>query len=185
MIEVNYKESLSKSRLVFEEGILAKFGWTFFVLTLLGTMIFYLFIMIMEYNEHEKTANNISVTILVVTVILGLLSLITKNLLTMTKLTSIIGLDSIQNRKLAFKILNEMGVKIVINRKDYLIGLVGNTMTNWGHQITVLYENDTLHINSITFDRFGGRSPFNIWSDGMNVNSFKKKFEKEIKNYSS
>ena len=185
MIEVDYKESLLKSRIVFKESLFAKFGWIFFILTLVAAIIFYMFIIIIEFNKHEFTTNNLSVTILVVSMILGVLFWVAKNLLTMTKTQSFTGLDSKLNRQLANEILSKMEVQIVVNREDYLIGLVANTIANWGHQITILYEDDVIHINSITFDRFGGRSPFNIWSDGMNVNSFSRKFNEEIKNYTT
>jgi hypothetical protein len=58
-----------------------------------------------------------------------------------------------------------------------------DTGTDWGKQITILYDGTDILINCISFGLYSSPSPFHLFANRRKVNKLKKEFESEIKTH--
>lgn len=93
-------------------------------------------------------------------------------LFTGNHLTTMRGTNIIGNRQRSRKILKEMGWKIRYDSKQYMLAWKDSLWFPEGRQFSIIFDQDWIHLNCITFSKEEGPHPFSLFKDKNSKKDF-------------
>lgn len=169
--QINRQKSIQRSRLVYNlntelliNKVFENFNW-------LVLLVLPVFSLMNKSNEPAFT---------VICLIIIFLAFMLSSLYLMNRLIMISGSTPTLNRLMMIKILKEKypALKIDDSGLNIIIGSKKTGPFTWGKQITVLFEEHQIFINSTTLGRYHMKSPFHAIFNTIAMQQIKKDFQK-------
>ncbi|MCG8697343.1 MAG: hypothetical protein MI922_04760 [Bacteroidales bacterium] len=164
--KIDYEKSLHTRKLVYETS---RIEWVFdrVVYSIIVIAMFPLaatFYAIFAYNEGAVNDSVVS-TVLFIPVALGLAILFLYRVLTVYNLDKIVGISPGVNRTIVESLVSDWEWIIYESNDKYLITAPLASPFAWGHQVTILFDDKDILINSISFGRGAMTSYFHRLGD--------------------
>ena len=180
-IPIDISKSKKAEKLITRQWFLEKLFEYLLPLMLTGM---FPFIAIMEFNSNLNNDEPIglSLVFLIFTLIIG--GFMLYSIFNVYKLKRIKGLSRGKNSNLIKKIAEKNEWNISANNQQ--ISIINfswqDSGTDWGKQMTILYDEKDILVNCISFGLFSSPSPFHWFANKRKVNKLKAEFESGIKN---
>ena len=142
------------------------------------------FVAIMEFNSkiNNDEPIGLSLALLIFTIIIG--GFMIYSIFNVYKLKRINGISRGKNSNLIKKIAEKN--KWIISANNQQISIINfswkDSGTDWGKQMTILYDEKDILVNCISFGLFSSPSPFHWFANKRKVNKLTAEFENGIKN---
>ena len=178
--EIDIIQSRKTGKLVIKEWLLLKIVEYFLYLML---VIAFPFIAIMELNSDLNKNESIGFSIFSLILSLILSSLMIYSIFNLNSLKRISGLSRGKNSNLIKQIAEKNNWNIQsTNQQMTIINFSWQSSgTNWGKQITIIYDENDILVNCISFGISSSPSPFHWFSNKKKVNKLKKEFKNGTK----
>lgn len=180
-IPIDISKSKKAGKLITKQWFLEKLFEYILPLMLIGM---FPFIAIMKFNSNLNKNEPIgfSLSFLIFTLTIG--GLMIYSLFNMYKLKRINGISRGKNSNLIKKIAEKNKWNISVNNQQ--ISIIDfswqDSGTDWGKQMTIIYDNKDILVNCISFGLYSSTSPFHWFANKRKVNKLTTEFENEIKN---
>lgn len=177
IIEIKPEESIKENRMIYKisrfEKIYDWLIWTAFIVSLPLATIMYSYSLI-----SDKQLNDNLIEVMIINAIsFGLGYLIYYRHKTALKLERLTGISPDKNRQIINKVLEELKWTKMYENKDFLITFPEVSFLSSMHQITILYDDKDILINSITFGRGAMISPFHRSGDNERKDKIIRRFK--------
>ncbi|PQV44726.1 hypothetical protein CLV33_11813 [Jejuia pallidilutea] len=180
-IPIDISKSKTSGKLITRQWILEKIFEYLLPLMIVGM---FPFIAIMEFNSNLKKDEPIglSIVFLIFTLVIG--GFMIYSIFNVYKLKRIKGISRGKNSNLIKKIAEKNEWNISANNQQ--ISIINfswqDSGTDWGKQMTILYDEKDILVNCISFGLFSSPSPFHWFANRRKVNKLTTEFENGIKN---
>jgi len=181
-IPIDIPKSKQAGKLVIKEWLLTKI-FDFFLYFIF--VIIFTFIAIMEFNSDLNKSEPIGFSLLFLILSLILSGLLIYSIINLNSLKRINGLSRGKNSNLIKKIAKNNSWKISsTNQQITIINFSWqDSGTDWGKQMTILYDDNDILVNCISFGLHSSPSPFHWFANQRKVNTLKTEFKNGIKKY--
>jgi len=178
---INIAESKANDKLIFKKSLLYKLSdlmveipIVVFIPFLCGIALF------KKISDGEPFVGTLFLFILC----LSISGLIIYSISTLNSLERITGKSRGQNSKTIKDIAEKHNWKIYSNNQQMTIISFSwiETGTDWGKQMTILYDKEDILVNCTSYGLFSTPSPFHWFANRKKVNKLKIEFNKRIKN---
>jgi hypothetical protein len=178
---IDITRSRKTGKLVIKEWLLLKI--TEYSLYLMFVVAFP-FMAILELNSDWNKNEPIGITIFLLILSLILSSLMIYSIFDLNSLKRISGLSRGKNSNLIKKIAVKNNWNIQSSNQQMTIINFSwqDAGTDWGKQMTILYDDNDVLVNCISFGVYSSPSPFHWFANKRKVNKLKSEFENGIKN---
>lgn len=181
-ISIDIPKSIQTKKLIIRESLFEKsIEYSFFFIL----VMMFPFISIMQLNSDIDKNESIGFSILLLIVSLTVSSLMIYSFFDMNSLKRISGLSRGKNSILIKKIakdnkwvISSMNQQIIIINFSWKDSGIG---TDWGKQITILFDGNDILVNCISFGTHSNPSPFHWFANKRKVNTLISEFENKIK----
>ncbi|WP_299763744.1 hypothetical protein [uncultured Dokdonia sp.] len=181
-IAIDISKSKQAGKLVIKRWLLEKIT----EYCLYAMFVFLLpFIAVMEINSDLNKNESIVLSLLFLVLAITLSSLFMYSIITMNSLKRIHGLSRGKNLNLIKKIAKNHNWNISSTNQQITIIQFSwqETGIDWSKQMTVLYDENDILVNCISFGFGSSPSPFHWFANKRKVDKLKIEFENEIKNH--
>jgi hypothetical protein len=181
-IPIDITKSKKTGKLVTRQWLLEKLFEYIPSLLLVGML---LFIAIMEFNSNlnKNEPAGLSLSILIFTFIIS--GFMIYSIFNVYQLKRIKGISRGKNLSLIKKIAEKNNWNVSANNQE--ISTINfswqDSRTDWGKQMTILYDRNDVLVNCISFGLFSSPSPFHWFANQRKVNKLKTEFENGIKTF--
>ena len=138
----------------------------------------------MEFNSNLNKDEPIGLSIVFLIFAMIIVGLIIYSIFNVYKLKRIKGISRGENSNLIKKIAKKNEWNISAN--DQQIAIINfswqDSGTDWGKQMTIIYDGTDLLVNCISFGLHSSPSPFHWFANKRKVNKLTVEFENGIKN---
>jgi len=180
-IPIDISKSKKAGKLIIRQWLLEKLFEYLFPLILVGM---FLFIMIMEFNWNLNKNEPIGLSLLLLIFVLIISGFMIYSIFNVYKLKRINGISRLENSILIQKIAEKNEWSISTNNQQ--ISIINfswqDSGTDWGKQMTILYDEKDILVNCISFGLHSNPSPFHWFANKRKVNKLTAEFENGIKN---
>jgi hypothetical protein len=178
---IDIPKSKQAEKLVIKEWLLVKVSKYLFYLVI---FMAFPFASIMKLNSDFNKNEPITLSLLFLVLAITLSSLFIYSIINLNSLKRINGLSRGKNSSLIKKIAKHNNWNISSSNQQITIIHFSrqDVGTDWGKQITILYDKNDILVNCISFGINSDPSPFHWFANKRKVNKLKKEFEKGIKN---
>lgn len=180
--KIDITESIKTGKLVLKEWLLLKVIEYFLYLML---VIAFPFIAIMELNSDLNKNDSIGVSIFFLISSLILSSLMIYSIFNLNSLKRISGLSRGKNSNLIKQISkkNNWNIQSTNQQMTIINFSCQSSGTDWGKQMTIIYDENDILVNCISFGINSSPSPFHWFSNKRKVNKLKTEFKNLTKKY--
>ena len=182
-IPIDISKSKKAGKLIIREWLLEKLFDYLLPLMLVGM---FPFITIMKFNSNLNKNEPIGLSLSLLIFSLVISGFMVYSIFNMYKLKRINGVSRGKNSNLIKKIAEKNKWNISVNNQQ--ISIINfswqDSGTDWGKQLTILYDGKDILVNCISFGLYSSPSPFHWFASKRKVNKLKKEFEKGIENVS-
>ena len=143
------------------------------------------FVTIMEFNSDLTKNEPIGTSFFLLILSLIFSGLLIYSILNLNALKRLKGLNRGQNTTLIKNIAERNNWNIYSSNQQMTIinfSWSDSGGTDWGKQLTIIYDGTDLLVNCISFGLYSSPSPFHWFPNNRKINKLKTEFENEIKN---
>ncbi|MFD2543748.1 hypothetical protein ACFSSB_15585 [Lacinutrix gracilariae] len=178
---IDIPKSIQTEKLVIKEWLFVRISEYFLYLMF---VIAFPFIAIMELNSDLNKNEPIGFSIFFLILSFILSSLLIYSIFNVNSVKRISGLSRGKNSNLIKKIAEKNNWNIQsTNQQMTIINFSWqDSGTDWGKQMTILYNENDILVNCISFGVGSSPSPFHWFANKRKVNKLTAEFENEIKN---
>ena len=180
-IPIDISKSKKAEKLITRQWFLEKLFDYLLPLMLVGM---FPFIALLEFNSNlnKDEPIGLSLAFLIFTIIIG--GLMIYSIFNVYKLKRIKGISRGKNSNLIKKIAEKNDWNISANNQEIAIINFSwqDSGTDWGKQMTIIYDGTDLLVNCISFGLHSSPSPFHWFANKRKVNKLTTEFENGIKN---
>ena len=138
----------------------------------------------LKFYFDFKNNNSIELSLIFLIASISIASLLmywTRNIHTLIRIK---GLSRVKNSKIVKRIAKENNWNVSSSNKDLTIIYFDWNMgsTDWGKEMTILYDKNDILVNCISYGLNSNPSPFHWAANERKVNTLKTEFENGIKN---
>lgn len=182
--DINIKESAIREKVVFNESIWEQLSSKIFWAVLL--LSFPLFSILILIADAQKEGIKGIVDVLLFVVLANLIPYsIYRRLIKMQKLKKVQGESLQMNREIIKAFVKEEEWRTIIDNKTYLLAIPNSSLLTWSRQFLIIYHQNEVLFNCMTFGLHGLLSPFHFLSDQKEEDRFLEAFENKIKKYAT
>ncbi len=180
-LELNYKESLDRNKIVFQEPAFGKFIEVFFAILSIIILPLFAFTYFHGLFENGELSQKIISVIVIAILTISVSAILYSQIRNIFKFESFSG-DSVENNRKLFELISkENGWVILRNNRKYMIILLPVTGFSWKKQISVIFNKNNILVNIMTFGLHDIKSPFHYYSTKAILEQIKSKFNQNSK----
>lgn len=178
-IPIDIPKSIQTGKLIIKESLSVTIAEYFFYLMF---AISFPFMAIMEFNSALNKKESIALPFLFLLSAIILSVLLMYSIIDLNSLKRIKGLSRGKNSSLIEKIAenNNWNISSTNQQMTVISFSWQDSGTDWGKQITILYDKKDILVNCISFGLYSSPSPFHWFVNKRKVNRLKTEFEKEV-----
>jgi hypothetical protein len=182
--KIDFKKSINSKRLIFKKGWFSRFTdnavWIFMIIAFPVISLSMLYGSIKFNWIHDSLPQ----VLIMQFVGLGLSSFMIFRLSTMDRLVVAKGVID-NNRQWIQEICKELKYGIVTDNKKCLVAVLKPGLFAWHRYLYVIYDNDKVLINCITYGLHGLKSPFHRMIDKRIINKITTGLENKVRRHNN
>lgn len=171
--DIDIKASLKKERLVIRESWFEKFIEIQVIAIICSTLAIAPALLIYKVHENSTSPNDFHLAYLVALVTYSLLAYTLYKLFGLFRFKKLTGKNPSFNRKIVKEFARLQELTVMKDNKECFIGVSKISPFTWGSQITILFKKEVILFNSITYGRYGFKSPYSFGNHSTLIHHLK------------